>query len=148
MYNSKEFPGDFTYIKADMKSQIDFALIDRIGRKLIQEFNIIQENWHLTDHKPIELQLSLNLNIDSSTLYLRAVDLNFDITNIKQNIARFNKLYDYGKTESYLIANRESIDKSIANYLSVTDVENAIIILDNLLQETHRIPGSRLKLKK
>ena len=114
MYNSKEFPGDFTHIKADMKSQIKFALTDRNGRKLIQEFNIIQENWHLTDHKPIELKLSLNMNIDSSTLYLRDVDLNFDISNIKQKIPRFNKLYDYGKIGSYLIANSESIDKSIA----------------------------------
>ena len=87
------------------------------------------------------------MNIDSSTLNLRAVNLNFDIANIKQKIPRFNKLYDYGKLESYLIAYRESINKSIANYLIANDVENAIIILDNFLQEAHRIPGSRLKTK-
>ena len=63
------FAGDYTYVKSVMKSQINFVFTDKIGRKYTREFNIIQENCHLSDHKLVELKLVLNMDIDITTPY-------------------------------------------------------------------------------
>ena len=55
-------------------------MTDRGGRELIEEFNIIDDNCHLADHKSIELKVTLHLDIDSTMLYRRAAELNYDIT--------------------------------------------------------------------
>ena len=40
--NNKEFSGDFTYIKSNKKSQIDYILTDKNGPKYVKDFNVIQ----------------------------------------------------------------------------------------------------------
>ena len=65
---------------------------DRSGQELIEEFNIIEDNWHSADHKPIELKVILRMDIDSTMLYRRAV--NYDITCTTKRIPRFNRLYE------------------------------------------------------
>ena len=144
-YNNKKFPGDFTYIKSEKKSQIDFVLTDKNGRKYLQEFNVVQDNWHLTDHKPIEVKLLLNIDIDVMTLFTRASELNYDITSTKYTLPRYNKKYNYDKIESFLVDNSEVINTSITNYLDANDIDNAMVTLDNFLQCAHKAPGARLQ---
>ena len=136
-YKRKEFAGDFTYHKGDSKSQIDFALTDASGRKCIQEFEIIQDNWHLADHKPITLKLSLPIYIDSVTLYRRAVELNHDIEHTAKQIPRHNKVYNYCIIENFLLAHYDEINGSISRHLENNDIENALIDLDKVLHMAH-----------
>ena len=46
----KNFPGDFTYFKADKKSQIDYVCTNRIGVNFIDDFVIPEGYWHISDH--------------------------------------------------------------------------------------------------
>ena len=49
VFNHSTFQGDYTYHKADMKSQIDFSLTDMNGRNFIKKCNIIQQNCFRLD---------------------------------------------------------------------------------------------------
>ena len=62
-YRNKVYHGDFTYIKNDKKSQIDFALTNKEGRKCILSFEVKRTNWHTSDHRPIELIVEMNMSI-------------------------------------------------------------------------------------
>ena len=64
--NNKDFPGDFTYQKAEKRSQIDFIYTDRIGVKTVIDFKIMNENWHLSDHKPVCLEIKAAESINLS----------------------------------------------------------------------------------
>ena len=57
----------------------------------------------------------LNMNIDITTLYSCATELNYDIASTKQSIPRYNKQYDYQKIENYPIERHEMIDLTIQN---------------------------------
>ena len=48
-YKNKIFAGDFTYIKSEKKSQIDFCLTNEEGREYIADFNVLTYSWHLSD---------------------------------------------------------------------------------------------------
>ena len=96
-YKGSYFAGDFTYQKADMKSQIDFIITDHEGRNLINEFCIIQSNWFLSDHKPIYLKISNNMIAPAISLYKRAIELNFDISKPHVVVKRYKGLYNYTK---------------------------------------------------
>ena len=68
MYD-KTYAGDFTYFKGYKKSQIDFVYTDRIGIKHFKTFDIVAENWHLSDHLHVfvEIESSEHINISVST---------------------------------------------------------------------------------
>ena len=93
-YKGSYFAGDFTYQKADMKSQIDFIITDHEGRNLINEFCIIQSNWFLSDHKPIYLKISINMIAPAISLYKRVIELNFDISKPHVVVKRYKGLYN------------------------------------------------------
>ena len=52
-----EFQGDFTYFKANKKSQIDMVYTNTQGLDFIKGFNICNENWHFSDHRPVEVSM-------------------------------------------------------------------------------------------
>ena len=148
-YKNKEFVGDFTYQKGDTRSQIDFAMTDSNGRKCIIDFIIIQDNWHLADHKPIMLKLSLPMDIDLGTMYQRAAELNYEPEHhATKKLARYNKLYNYENIERYLVSQHEILTCSIARYIESNDIENAVVTLDNALRSAHKAPGSSIKKQK
>ena len=72
----KKFTGDFTYYKADKKSQIDFVYTNKAGLKHITELNIPNEDWHLSDHRPIMIDLKTPKYVNCAALLQRAKDLN------------------------------------------------------------------------
>ena len=146
-HRNNYFSGDFTYQKGKTKSQVDFVMTDRGGWELIEEFNIIEDNWYVADHKPIELKV-IHMDIDSTMLYRRAIELNYDITCTIKRIPRFKRLYDCDKVRNYLLSQREMINTSVSRYIEKNYIENAMVILDEFLQKAHKIPGASLKKRK
>ena len=140
--------GDYTYVKSDTKSPIDFALTDKNGCEHIQEFNIIQNDWHLADHKPIELKLLIGAEIDSRLLYRRSLELNQEVCVRKPNIHRCNKQYNYEHIETYLTSRQDEIDSLINHLIRMNNVDQALITLDGFLQDAHKAPGALIKKTK
>ena len=74
-YGRRVVHNDFTYFGGNGKSQIDFCLTDNVGKKCINSFKIISDDWHVSDHKPISLEVQVFSTINISALVTRAVDL-------------------------------------------------------------------------
>ena len=75
---NKTYAGDFTYFKGYKKLQRDFVYTDRIGIKHFKTFDIVAENWHLSDHRPVFVEIESSEHINISMLLRRAKDLNFE----------------------------------------------------------------------
>ena len=83
-YKNLKIDNDFTYVGGNGSSQIDFALTDIRGRSNINKFEIINSDWHLSDHKPISLEIAVKSDVDLSYLLSRAQNLNtsnIDVNN-------------------------------------------------------------------
>ena len=147
-YKKLKFDGDFTYQKANKKSQIDYVLTDSEGRKLVSKFSIIQNDWFISDHKPVTVVLSLDSVTPASMLYKRAVELNFDITKPVVKVSRFKGTYDYDKVKEKLVAGRIEIITTINDLVEKQDIESALHYLDGQLQIAHKAPECKQKMKK
>ena len=147
-YKRRKFMGDYTYQKQDRKSQIDFVLTDKTGRDFINDFCIIQNDWFLSDHKPLCLKLSLPLLIPAISLYKRSIDLNFEISKQSPSIIRFKGIYNYNKIRRNLESQRSSLTPLIDGFIFDNNIESALKSIDNMLQIAHKEPGCRLKIKK
>ena len=104
---------------------------------------MIKNNWHLSDHKPLEVSLSISINIPANSPYKRSIELNFSMAEKTPNIIRFKGAYDYLKInhKDYMIS---ILERDIYN----NNIENALCKLDDQLQKAHRIPGMRVKSRK
>ena len=140
--------GDFTYQKGDLKSQIDFVLIDAEGKKLINKFCVMQEDWVISDHKHIFLDLSITLNLPAISLYKRSLELNFDYMKPSNVVNRFKGQYDYSLINDYLLSHRDTVVATINDCIYRNDVDGAVQSLDAVLQKAHKIPGAYLKPNK
>ena len=105
------------------------------------------DNWHLADHKPIELKVTLHIDIDSTMLNRRAAELNYDITCTTKRIPRFYSLYDYDKVRNYLLSQREIINTLVSRYIEENDIENAMVCLDDFLKKSSKLLEHLLKNK-
>ena len=111
IYEGKEFPGNFTYVKSDKRSQIDFVLTSSVGREYIKDYGIIENDWHLSDHRPIMLVISISKSVNINSILPRAIELNE--SEEKQNIIRFNGNYNYDIIEQYLVDHSDSIQEAV-----------------------------------
>ena len=147
-FNDEYMQGDFTYHKGDLKSQIDYVLRDRDGLDFVDSFSVIQNNWHLSDHKPVEVILSIYMDISAEIIYRRSRELNFDVANRIPIVTRFKGDYDYPKINDYITSQRDDIIDILEDDMNNNDVENALCNLDDILQKAHKAPGMRLKSRK
>ena len=86
IHGRKAFPGDFTYIKANTKSQIDFVYTNKDGLKNVKELYIHNDKCHFSDHKPIEIELLTPISINVSNLLIRANELNYEFDPRRQRV--------------------------------------------------------------
>ena len=49
IYRGKTFDGDCTYFKGNKKSQIDYVFTNKNGIKLVENFSIQKDDWHLSE---------------------------------------------------------------------------------------------------
>lgn len=138
IYKNYNFEGDFTYYKADTKSQIDLLLTGLNGVKLIENFSIINTDWHISDHRPITAVLKMNSVINSSALLKRSRDLNFEDSCPAPLVKRYNKQYNMVVFNQYLVDNAADIETNILYELDNNNVDSALQILDKNLDTAHR----------
>ena len=101
------FDGDFTYFKGNKKSQIDFAFTNKLGLKLVENFVIQRENWHLSDHRSIQIEINATGMFNSAFLLKRAKELNYEFDPSRATIVRHLGTYDLDVLNNYLRDNDE-----------------------------------------
>ena len=106
----------------DKKSQVDYGLTNRNGRKCVKSFAVINENWHMSDHKPIALNVEIDTTVTCEAILCRAENLNYDVNTEKSNLIRNNKGYNYDQLEEYIIQSKNKIDTNVTNKLLENNV--------------------------
>ena len=135
---NKTFTGDYTYFKADKRSQIDFLFTDSAGIKHILDLVIPVNDWHLSDHRSLLVELKADESINPSTLLRRAKDLNyiFDPDHVKPK--RYLSEYNLDTFENYLRNCNESIDDYVMKMLEEENINGAIIKLEEYFDNAYR----------
>lgn len=137
VYKKQKFDNDFTFVRGKSQSQIDFSLTDDVGRKFISSFDILQRDWHLSDHKPISLVVELPADVDLPGLLRRACDLNYVPNDMSNEIKQFKGKYDYDKIRVDLVDRKEHVTASVNNVLQNGNIDAAIELLDETLKDVH-----------
>ena len=63
---NKVFDGDFTFHKADRKSQNDIIICNLAGLNSCESLDIINIPFNFSDHKPVSVTFNLQIDIDNS----------------------------------------------------------------------------------
>ena len=138
VYLEKTFGNDFTFVRSNGKSQIDFCLTNSMGRRKIKDFTVILNDWHLSDHRPISLLIGIDTKPDLSGLVKRAYDLNFEHSPTSDEIKQLKGNYDYDAIQDYLLQHRAVIENNVNCKLVNDDTVGAIEILDEHIKSAHR----------
>ena len=80
--------GDFTYHKNEKKSQIDLVLTNKSGRNDMTSFQIIDCDWHISDHKLIFLDIHVDSTVSSNAILVTAENLNYEYSPNEIKIQR------------------------------------------------------------
>ncbi len=139
VYNKKRFAGGFTYFKGGKKSQIDFILTNNAGRRNVEEFTMVTEGWHFSDHIPLDMKSRLNYDISALSLLLRSKSL-IELTTPKRNncLKTFKKDFDF--TAAKIIMETNAVNISLdCNSLS------ADFIVQRLHAEMGDVIGKTVK---
>ena len=139
IYRGKVFEGDFTYFKGGKKSQIDFVYSCKDGLKIIKNFTIQKDNWHLSDHRAISVELSAYRMVNSAFLLKRSKELNYEFQPNRSTIVRHLGTYDIDVFTNYLRENDSIIQNEVLGEISKSDIHNAIRKFDIHLHEAHRV---------
>ena len=143
-YLGKKMENDFTFLRRNGKSQIDFCLTSTDGRKRIKKFQIVKNDWHLSDHRPINLLVEINVNTNISELIKRAVDLNYVHSNTSENeIFRMRGTFNYDMITNRMTQRKGIIENDINQKLVESDIPGAIDLLDEHVKSAHK--GARKK---
>ena len=138
-YYDKTWDGKFTYHKAGKSSQIDFVLTNNQGRKQVLDFIINDTSWHLSDHLPLALHLSLPLQISMDMLLARAMELNnsFEpVTGIPSSRFTFNLNRACDMLLSrYATISDAFVEDSPDNIINVMDENVSAILKENKVKK-------------
>ena len=134
----KEFDNDFTFIRSNGKSQIDFCLTNPAGRRHIRGFKILSDDWHISDHRPIQLKLEIEYGIDTIGLLKRASDLNYSNNEVICEVQQFKGRYDLETIGEELVMKKEAFENSVEEMLGNCNVHGAIDNLDEHIKTAHR----------
>ena len=131
-YRNKEIDNNFTYHSGSSKSQIDFALTDDQGRKNICRFKIISHDWHLTDHRPIVLEIDVTPEIDLSFLFKRAHDLNLTNNDNSSKIIQLRGNYDYDLVQNSPENMKPEMEDNILFFIYNNDIEGCSQLIQSM----------------
>ena len=135
VYNKKKFAGGFTYFKGGKKSQIDFVLTNNVGRRNIEEFTMVTEGWHFSDHIPLDMQSRLCYDISALSLLLRSKSL-IELTQPKRNncLKTFKNDFDFNAAKFIMEANAVNIARDCTS-----------LSADFIVQRLHAEMGDAIK---
>ena len=134
-----KFVGDYTYYKGEKKSQIDFVFTNAAGAKHMKDFVIPSDDWHLSDHGPLIVELESCQLVNTSLLLKRALDLNYEfdpyLEKPVRHISKYNKLI----FESCLKSSIQAIESDVLNELSRKNLNGALVKLDERLSNAYKM---------
>ena len=136
-YYGKTFDNNFTFIRSNGQSQIDFCLTNATGRKMMKNFTILVDDWHISDHRPISLEIETQCKTDVGWLLKRAIDLNSSSSDSVNEVRQFRGNFDYDAMQLELLQQQDKIERSIEIKLQQNDVQGAIDTLDEWLKDVH-----------
>ena len=139
VYRGKIFDGDFTYFKGEKKSQIDYVFTNKDGLKRIKKFSIHSDNWHLSDHRAVSVELIASRMVNSAFLLKRAKELNYEFQPNRSSIVRHLGSYNIDVFTNFLRENDAIIQNDVLGELSNQNIHGAIKKFDVHLQEAHRV---------
>ena len=137
-YKNKQYIGNFTYHKTGKNSQIDFVLTNKNGMYYIRDFQIINTNWHLSDHRPVYLKLDVRQAICTTSLLNRAKELNYEYDPNEFVIKRYTKQYNFRNMQDYFEQNSLKIENDIVDKIDSCDIESAIETLNMHISDAHK----------
>lgn len=136
-YRGRNFDNDYTFIRSTGKSQIDLCLTNSNGRTKVQNFNILLNNWHISDHRPIALSLKIDTSPDLYSTLKRAVELNYESKPTAFEIQQLKGNYDYVAISNSLVNTKNIIENDINVKLSNNNIFGALDVLDEHIKSAH-----------
>ena len=130
-YKEKHFEGDFTYLRNGKKSQIDLVLTNNHGRGDVTLFKILKTNWHVSDHRPIQLKIQMEILI-------RAENLNYKYSPEDKKVSRYNKCFNTEFIEDYIIQNKDTSNREITSTLQEHKINIDIDKINKFVGNMHR----------
>ena len=94
VYKNKAFKGGFTYFKAN-KSQLDYIYSNKEGLKFIKNVMLHENNWHLSDHIPISIEIISTKIVNCSFVLKHAKEVNLEFNPHQVPIVRNKSTYDF-----------------------------------------------------
>ena len=137
-YYGRTFDNNFTFIRSNGQSQIDFCLTNSTGRRNVKNFQILVNDWHISDHRPISLEIETECKTDLGWLLKRANDLNSSSSDSVNEVHQFRGNFDYEAMELELLQQQDRIERAIEIKLQNDDVQGAIDTLDVCLKDVHK----------
>ena len=89
------------------KSQIDLILTTSKGRKDLTVFKVIDCDWHISDHRPVYIEVCLDSVTSSIDIPARAEELNYEYTLKQIKVEKFNKNYNLETNDHFIMRNKE-----------------------------------------
>ena len=137
-YKKKQYTGAYTYHKTGKNSQIDFVLTNRLGMNYITDFQIPSSNWHLSDHRPVYINMKVSEICSATGLLNRARDLNYEYNPNEFTIKRYTKQYNFGIMQDYFEQNIRNIETDVINSIDASNIESAIETLNSYIGDAHK----------
>ena len=144
IYKGNKYKSDFTYIKHNKKSHIDFILTDKDGLHNVTDFNVLTNDWHLSDHRPVTCTLDIPRTTNANNIFLRALELNTDRMD-NNKITRLSSKYNYDLVCNYMQEHQLVTEQTITTALHNNDPEAAMSVLDTFINDAHNYPGCKQK---
>ena len=136
-YKKKPFANNITFHGGNGNSQIDFVLSNNSGKKLIEKFHILSKDWHISDHQPIYISVSIDRGIDVYSLLRRAQDVNH-VRDNRAEILQLKANYDFASIKTVLNEKHSDIEHDMQSCLQHNDINGACQFLDYHVNESHK----------
>ena len=99
-------------------------------------FNILKNDWHISDHAPISLHIELSSSVDLTGLLMRSSDLNYMSCDMKHEVKQFKGAYDNENIERELMLRKDIICRD--EKLQEGDLDGGITILNTHINAVHK----------
>ena len=125
------FPGNFTYVKAEKKSQIDFLFTNNHNK--LDYFHIEEKGLTLSDHKMLQCSIRIELNLPTKALISWTKDANIVGSIKKERIFKLNFNIDKEKLKAEVNANLNIyVEDVISGVIAPKDI---IVKMNEILQK-------------
>ena len=113
-------------------------MTNELGRRKINDFDIFSQDWHISDHRPITLEIEIEIGVDIGGMIKRADDLNRSNNQSTVEIQQFKGRYDVAAIENELLGGKEEIERSVNQFIANNDIQAAIDTFDEHIKKVHR----------